>query len=57
MKKNLSSKMISFRIPNEDYAKLLLISHKLYGNFNISKTIKTLLYSFLKDNEEVIHEN
>ena len=49
MKKNLSTKMVSFRLPIEDYAKLCLISDKLFHDFNVSKTIKYLIYIYLKD--------
>lgn len=49
MKKNVSTKMVSFRLPIEDYAKLSLISFNLFRTYNISKTIKRLIYSFLKD--------
>lgn len=48
MKNNLT-KMVSFRLPIEDYAKLCLISDKLFNDFNVSKTIKYLIYIYLKN--------
>lgn len=49
MTKNNSTKMVSFRLPIEDYAKLCLISDKLFKDFNVSKVIKYLIYMYLKD--------
>ena len=49
MTKKEISKMVSFRLPIVDYAKLASISYRLYGTYNISKTIKLLIYSFITD--------